>query len=260
MKSLTYLSQTNKRVGLGVIKLVETKDGSYTLYSKKFQEHYHSISDGALSESLNKHIIPTVNSISKPELKILDISFGLGYNSFATIYYIEQILKSDIEVKIYSPEIDLELIKSLKDFNYPLEFREYRELIQALSNDLEAKYRNFGITIFNEDARAYIERIDLEFDIVYQDAFSYSKTPRFWTLEYFQTLKQKMARESVLSTYSIATPVRVGLYRSGLKIYQNTLSSKSSTIASTFKLSNFKEIDMELKIKNSPKSEPFYDF
>ena len=72
------------------IKPIITKDGSYTLYSNKFNQHYHSIKEGALNESLHKHVIPAFNHhINKNELNILDICFGLGYNTLATIYYVK---------------------------------------------------------------------------------------------------------------------------------------------------------------------------
>ncbi len=42
-----------------------TKDGTNTLFSKEFNESYHSVNDGALKESLEKHIIPAFNSLKK---------------------------------------------------------------------------------------------------------------------------------------------------------------------------------------------------
>ncbi|MDZ7817241.1 MAG: hypothetical protein U5K55_00945 [Aliarcobacter sp.] len=38
--------------------LVATKDGSNTLFSQKYNQHYHNPDDGAINESLSKHIIP----------------------------------------------------------------------------------------------------------------------------------------------------------------------------------------------------------
>ena len=47
-------------------RLTQTKDGSYTLYSKKFDEHYHSL-HGALAES--NHVLIVYDDI--------DLDFGL---------------------------------------------------------------------------------------------------------------------------------------------------------------------------------------
>lgn len=40
--------------------IVATKDGSNTLFSARYNQHYHNPDDGAIQESLTKHIIPTL--------------------------------------------------------------------------------------------------------------------------------------------------------------------------------------------------------
>ena len=68
-------------------KLVLCEDGTHTLYSVEFDEPYHSTKDGALHESLQKYVIPTLRiKKNRQKLVILDICFGLGYNTFATLY------------------------------------------------------------------------------------------------------------------------------------------------------------------------------
>ena len=113
-------------------KLVTTNDGSHTLFSLKYNQHFHNTEDGGFSEALHKHIIPAFShSCNKKELNILDICFGLGYNSFATIFYILE-NKLDIKINIYSPELDFDLIKSLQNFSYPKEFEKFKNIIDEL--------------------------------------------------------------------------------------------------------------------------------
>ena len=71
-------------------ELVLCEDGTNTLFSVEFDEPYHSTKDGALHESLEKHVKPAL-ALSKEniQLTILDICFGLGYNTFSTLYYIK---------------------------------------------------------------------------------------------------------------------------------------------------------------------------
>ena len=68
--------------------MVLSEDGSFTAYSKEYDEHYHSTKDGALNESILKHVLPAFK-IKKnlEEINILDICFGLGFNTLATLYY-----------------------------------------------------------------------------------------------------------------------------------------------------------------------------
>jgi len=53
----------------------------------------------------------------------------LGYNTLSTLYYIKK-NGLNIKVNIISPEFDGELIKFLKSFEYPEEFREFRDIIE----------------------------------------------------------------------------------------------------------------------------------
>ena len=50
-----------------------TKDSTITLYSEQFDEAYHCANDGALQETLHKHILPafTLKKENK-KLKVLD--------------------------------------------------------------------------------------------------------------------------------------------------------------------------------------------
>jgi len=69
------------------LKLVETEDGTFTARSETYDECYHSTRDGALRESLKKHVEPAFSLVdpSKERLKVLDICFGLGYNTLTTL-------------------------------------------------------------------------------------------------------------------------------------------------------------------------------
>ena len=54
--------------------VIITGDGSATLFSYEFDEPYHSTKDGALQESLEKHVIPAFTfHYGKEKLNILDI-------------------------------------------------------------------------------------------------------------------------------------------------------------------------------------------
>jgi len=80
-------------------KMLLCEDGTNTLFSYEFDEPYHSTKDGALHESLEKHVKPSFAiSKEKEQLTILDICFGLGYNTFATLYYIQ---KQKLSTKVH---------------------------------------------------------------------------------------------------------------------------------------------------------------
>ncbi len=226
---------------------IVTKDGSSTLYSISYDQHFHSLEDGAIFETLNKHIIPAIQyHKNKKQINILDICFGLGYNTFTTIYYILQ-NKLDINVNIYSPELDEKLVKNLINFEYPKEFDSIKNIINKVVTNGYYEDENFSINLYFGDARDYIKTLK-NIDIVYQDAFSSDVNKELWTLEYFKDIKQILSDDAIITTYSISTPIRLGMSENGLFIYERILPNKrKSTLAFTKKQDIDGFVDMELK-------------
>jgi len=229
-------------------KIVLCEDGTNTLYSKEFDEPYHSTKDGALHESLEKHVKPAlVFTKNKRQLTILDICFGLGYNTFATLYYIKK-QNLSTQVHILSPEFDEELVRSLHTFDYPPEFENIKYIIKAISQDLCYEDEQFKIEILLGDARKSIPKIKEKIDIIYQDAFSPAHNPLLWTREYFKDVRAICKEDALLTTYSTAAAIRLGLYENDFLIFVHRAQMmRYSTVASLKMLEDLEYIDMELK-------------
>jgi len=240
--------------------LVLCEDGTNTLFSKEFNEPYHSTKDGALHESLEKHVKPafTIKKEAK-KLIILDICFGLGYNSFATLYYIK---KNNLNIKIHiiSPEFDEALIRSLSTFNYPSAFKEIQPIIEAVSQNFFYEDEQFKIEILVGDAREEVPKIEEKIDIIYQDAFSPAHNPLLWTEEFFLEISKLAKEDTILTTYSIAAAIRLGLYENGFFIFTHSAElMRTSTVASRKRIEGFEYIDMELKKERNPTARSLRD-
>ena len=66
-----------------------TNDGSVGLYSENFDDIYHSAS-GALTEAYEKFVYPIDWDVllKHDNIKILDICYGIGYNTKSFLNYI----------------------------------------------------------------------------------------------------------------------------------------------------------------------------
>ena len=220
---------------------VVTNDGTLTLKSEEFNECYHS-SEGALTETLYKHIYPAFSVVKKDEIKILDICFGLGYNTFLSILN----RPKNSKLKIYSPEFDEKLVRSLKNFQYPKEFENIKHIIDEVSQNYYYKDDFVEVEVFIGDARKYIKTLN-NVDIVYQDAFSPKVNTELWTIEYFRDIDR--LNPKIITTYSVATPVRYALYSLGYNIYTHPYDNiRLGTLASKEKL-NFPSAKFEEKLK-----------
>ncbi|MCW8895543.1 MAG: MnmC family methyltransferase [Sulfurimonas sp.] len=241
-------------------KITLSGDGSYTAYSKEYDEHYHSTKDGALSESLYKHVYPAFKiKQNKESINILDICFGLGFNTLATVYHHK---KNNLTCKlnIFSPELDASLVKALVDFTYPKEFDEFGHIILELVNHGSYTDEYLHVELFLGDAREYVKKFENKFDIVYQDAFSPSTNQTLWTKEYFNDIKNSMKQDGVLTTYSTALATRLALYENGFNVYVNSGKDfRNATVASLKELDEFVHVDMKHKISCNPHVKPLMD-
>ncbi len=211
-------------------KLVTTNDGSHTLFSLKYNQHFHNTEDGGFSEALHKHIIPAFShSYNKKELNILDLDF--------------------------------DLIKSLQNFSYPKEFEKFKNIIDELSNNQKYEDEKIKIELFIGDAREYLKTFPKDFfDIVYQDAFSSEVNKELWTKEYFEDIYKISKEDSILTTYAISTNIRLSMYEARFYIYETRPTKRKITLAFKNKEEKIgKYIDMELKKIRNKDAKALFD-
>lgn len=227
---------------------VRSEDGSFTAYSSQYEEHYHSTKDGALNESLKKHIIPAFTLHEyKDHLRIIDICFGLGLNTLLSLYY-RDLYFPNTTLEIYSPELDADLVASLVDFPYPDSLEPYRNVITDLASSGGYEDERTLITVDIIDARIAVRELEGEWDVCYQDAFSPQTNPALWTREYFADIARLIGEKGVVTTYSTALSSRLALYENGLSIYLNRGEGyRNATIASRNCIKGYEKVDMEHK-------------
>ena len=185
------------------MKLIKTKDNSFTFFNEEFQEHYHSIS-GALEEANKKFIEPLE---LKDGMTILDICFGLGYNTLAAIEKYKNL-------KIIALENDPKILEELQR----IELKGKFEIIKKLTKEKYYKDENYEITLILGDAKETIKQVKDKVDIVFLDPFSPKKNPELWTKEFFSDIYSIMKKESKLATYSCAGQVRRNLKEAGFEV------------------------------------------
>ena len=236
-----------------------TEDGSVTLFSAEFEEAYHSPKDGALNESLQKHVLPAFRyKGDRNTLTILDICFGLGYNTLCTLYYVK---KKNLSTKIHiiSPEFDEALVESLASFDYPEEFQQFQPIIDQLSREFSYEDGQFKIEILRGDARKTIPGIKTKFDVIYQDAFSPRQNPLLWTREYFAQIRSVAKEDALLTSYSVAAAVRLGLHENGFNLFMLSGDKVRDWMIASPGMLDLEPVDMELKKKRNPDARSLRD-
>ncbi len=215
------------------LKKVKTQDGSFTYYNSKYEEHYHSIA-GAEEEAIEKYAIPTnvAKIATKGDLKILDVCFGLGYNSAAVIDVAKKANKN-VSIKIVALENDLEIIKRIQ-LN-ETSFKSYA-LIQKLSKNMKISIDKVTADLIIGDAVETIKDINDTFDVILFDPFSPPKCPALWTESFFLDILNVMKQGSVLATYSCARKVRDNLQAVGFDVKDGPSVGRRSPSTLAYKL------------------------
>ncbi len=201
------------------MKLVKTKDASYTAFNKVFDEHYHTVS-GAIEEAFEKH----VNALGiENGMHILDFCFGLGYNSIAAC-------KDHKNLQIIGLENDIKIMEAMKNIEIPdilkTEFAPFRNIAENL--DITDNNNN-RIQILIGDALQKIDELpEFFFDRVFFDPFSPKKQPEMWSEEIFQKIYDKMKSGAKLSTYSCAIQIRKNMISAGFKVIDGPIVGRRS--------------------------------
>lgn len=116
-----------------------TNDGSTGLYSKADNDIYHS-TYGALTEAYEKFILPAEleNFLKKnSEIKILDICFGIGYNtkSFLNFLYNAQIDTDNIHNCTCNDKLYTDNALCKKSLHESLRNKKFKIFIKAIDTD-----------------------------------------------------------------------------------------------------------------------------
>ena len=121
----------------------------------------------------------------------------------------------------------------------------------------------FDIKFYADDARKSILNINTQYDYIFLDAFTFSKAPELWTVEFMAELYNRLAPRGVLMTYSNSALVRNTFLENNFyvgKIYNEQSGKFIGTIASKDKsmikypLSNY-----EIGLCNTRAGIPYHD-
>lgn len=224
------------------LKLELTDDGSHTLFSSRFDQHYHN-PDGAVAESRYVFLQSTdlFDALRDQEtVHILEVGFGTGLNLalLADVYHslnsTSQLVYHSIEAYPLSPEI-------VAGFNYGkfLDHPGITDKIAAIFDLLSPGMNQFQfpgnieVKIFNGLFRKYNPGT-FKPDYIFHDPFSPRTNPKLWTGEVFKKLLKCSRQGALLTTYCAASKARGAMAWAGWKVArrEGALRKREMTVAS----------------------------
>lgn len=212
--------------------ILETKDGSKTLYSERYAQTFHS-DKGAVTES--KHVFLESSEVA-PKLRagesvsVLEVGFGTGLNFFLTA---DIAVKHQAKLSYTALEQTLLPASVVQHLGYEehLEnegvLESYLAFRQSLPEDVENgqyifEYHGVRLTLLVGEATTGTLGVNLIgvnlFDAIYQDAFSPDANPELWSEDFFAKLYGVLKPSGKLTTYSVKGDVRRTLRKVGFVV------------------------------------------
>ncbi|MGV0023473.1 tRNA (5-methylaminomethyl-2-thiouridine)(34)-methyltransferase MnmD [Phormidesmis priestleyi] len=204
-----------------------TGDGSFTFFSAEYGEAFHS-QFGARQEAKSKFVEPTLlkqkadlfesPARGRSSLKLLDICYGLGYNTAAALEAIWQV-NPDCQVNVVALEIDATVPQSAIAHQLLNAWQpEIQTSLTTLAQSGTVKTSRLDAQLKLGDARQTLPLESEPFDAIFLDPFSPPHCPQLWTIEFLSLVARLLKSDGRLATYSCAAAVRAALIAAGLQI------------------------------------------
>lgn len=199
-----------------------TADGSFTFFSEAFGEAFHSL-QGAKEEAFIKFVEPCqlAQQAQKPVVRLLDVCYGLGYNTAAALEVIWA-NNPNCCIELAALELDPTVPRTaiahnlLGSWSQPIP-----QLLETLVTSLEVQTDRLKAQLYLGDARTTIRQLQqasFQADAIFLDPFSPRRCPQLWTVDFLQFVASCCATTGRLATYSCAASVRSALITVGFNI------------------------------------------
>lgn len=190
--------------------LLQTADGSPTIYSHRFDEIYHS-RHGAIQESQHVFIKMGLHfqALKNERIRILEVGMGTGLNVFLTLLANDKLEKKIHYSAIEAFPLDSDIISNL---NYPEllnapDRTHLFERIHRIASEEEAHLSDlFDLTVYYKKLLDFYSK--LKFDLIYFDAFAPKAQPEMWEERIFHHLFELISENGILVTYCAKGSVR----------------------------------------------------
>ena len=200
------------------IELIQTSDGSDSLYVPELDETYHSI-HGAMTESQHVFIENGYLEACKmfDQIRLFEVGFGTGLNALLTMQKANalQQFTEYHSIELYplsralmqkfnqhkEGDFNFEAMRSLHDrpWNKSFKMSPYFQLKKTQANLL-----NYNLS----------ER----YNLIYFDAFSPDKQEDMWSVDVFERLYNALEKGGILTTYCVKGIIKRRLKEIGFTI------------------------------------------
>ncbi|ATB68433.1 radical SAM protein [Sulfurospirillum diekertiae] len=223
-----YVAQTMRYRGIKQGNLVEKEleesdeipqkinleDGSTTLWNEIYHDYYHPKA-GAIRQAQELFLAHSnlKERLEKSDVKLLEIGFGMGYNTFSAVQLAQTVAQNRLHVKAIDQDRML-LQKASVVISDTLHVKMLDALFTCKCYDDDFAKVEF----LNAEARYVLRLLDEQFDVIFLDPFIESNNASLVTLEFFQHLRNLLKPDGVLVASTALQVSQVGLNLAGFDV------------------------------------------
>lgn len=198
--------------------LVQTKDGSYTLFNKELDEHYHSI-HGALQESLHVFIKSGLqffidNNHTQKDISIFEMGLGTGLNAYLTFLETKNLEHSINYNSIEAFPLEWKLVKQLSYFENAC----FEQIHTCPWNETTSISEKFMLHKIEGNIEALTPNKYRPCNIIYYDAFAPSAQVHLWEKPVLKKMYDILGKNGILVTYCAQGQFKRNLKELGFEI------------------------------------------
>lgn len=201
------------------MQIINTSDGSHTIFLPEINEQYHSV-NGAITESEYVYIDRGYRFFQGENPKVFEVGFGTGLNCLLTALQAERDNRSTFYISIEKYPLEKNITSQL-NFGQMISVEAqhiFEKIHDCKWNEVSFISKYFMLLKIKADLTDYnLTQIE-NCNVIYFDAFGPDKQPEMWTPLIFNKISSLTAAGGVLVTYSAKGDVRRGLATSGFEM------------------------------------------
>lgn len=196
-------------------KIIQTADGSSSLFIPELDEHYHSV-HGAVQESTHVFIEAGLKYLTKQKINVFEMGYGTGLNFLLTF-----LNSGEIEVDYHGIEaypLEQSLVEQL-NYSKVLQLdKKGQKAFDEFHNTKSTIEITESFEVFKYNCKLVDFKPACNYDLIYFDAFSPEVQPELWEENVFQKMFDMLNPEGVLTTYCAKGKVRRAMQSCGFDV------------------------------------------
>ncbi|WP_041956218.1 TIGR01212 family radical SAM protein [Sulfurospirillum arsenophilum] len=198
-----------------ILKTFLLEDGSVSAWSETYRDYYHPKA-GAYRQAQEQFIEKSDlrARLEKSDVSVLEIGFGMGYNTFCAVSLAQKLAKNRLHVKAIDQDRML-----LKSASAVVPNALHVKLLETLFTCKRYEDTFAKVEFLNAEARYAITLLHEQFDVIFLDPFIESNNASLVSFEFFQHLRKLLKPDGILVASTALHVSQIGLSLAGFEVH-----------------------------------------